>query len=431
MSAPLVAARPMPPDADQLPRLLAGVTDGPVDLAGHHRLHGALPAVADLNELIGRSGLLGRGGAAFPLVRKLAAVRDAVARRGVSAVVVANAAEGEPASAKDRVLLSRAPHLVLDGLSLAAAAAGASTAYLYVHADGALVRAAAQALAERAARRLDAVPVTLVQAPARFIAGEESAVVHRLGGRDAVPTYTPELVSESGLAGRPTLVSNVETLAQLALIARHGPQWFRALGTADAPGTMLVTLHRAGQQPGVREVAIGTPLADLLPLAGSQAVLIGGYHGSWVPAAQAVRMRLDDTDLAAVGARSGAGVLAALPVDRCGLVESARVLRYLALESAGQCGPCLNGLPRIAAAMADLAAGRAVPAVLGSMRRWAGLVAGRGACHHPDGSVRFLASALATFGDEVELHLAGRCSRPGGTPFLPTPGVDVVGGGRR
>jgi NADH:ubiquinone oxidoreductase subunit F (NADH-binding) len=431
MSAPLLASRPVPPNADQLPRLLAGVADGPVDLAGHHQLHGALPAISDLFDVVGRSGLLGRGGAAFPLDRKLAAVRNAVARRGTSAVVVANAAEGEPASAKDRVLLSRAPHLVLDGLSLAAAATGASTAYLYVHADRTLVRAAAQALAERAARRLDAVPVTLVQAPARFIAGEESAVVHRLVGGDAVPTYTPELVSESGLASRPTLVSNVETLAQLALIARHGTQWFRSLGTADAPGTMLVTLHRAGQQPGVREVAIGTPLADLLPLAGTQAVLIGGYHGSWVPAAQAARLRLDDADLVAVGARRGTGVLAALPADRCGLLESARVLRYLALESAGQCGPCLNGLPRIAVAMSDLATGRAEPAVLGALRRWAGLVAGRGACHHPDGSIRFLASALATFGDEVELHLGARCSRPGATPFLPTPGVDAVGGGHR
>jgi NADH:ubiquinone oxidoreductase subunit F (NADH-binding) len=434
MSAPLLASPVMPSGAGPLPRLLAGTAGGPVDLAGHHRLHQALPVGLDggaVTDLVARSGLLGRGGAAFPLERKLTAVRDAVARRGVSAVVVANAAESEPASAKDRVLLSRAPHLVLDGLSLVAAATGASTAYLYVHADRGLVRAAAQALADRAARRVDAVPVTLVQAPARFIAGEESAVVHRLAGGDAVPTYTPELVSETGLAARPTLVSNVETLAHLALIARHGAPWFRSLGTDVAPGTMLVTLHRAGHQPGVREVAIATALADLLPLAGTQAVLIGGYHGSWVPAAQAVRLRLDDADLAAVGARRGAGVLAALPADRCGLVESARVLRYLALESAGQCGPCLNGLPRIAAAMADLATGRAEPAVLGSLRRWAGLVAGRGACHHPDGSVRFLGSTLSTFADETELHLRGRCSRPGGAAFLPTPGVDGLGGGRR
>jgi NADH:ubiquinone oxidoreductase subunit F (NADH-binding) len=431
MSTPLLASRPMPPAADQLPRLFAGLGDGPVDLAGHHRLHGALPPSGDLADIVSDTGLLGRGGAAFPLTRKLAAVRDAVTRRGTSAVVVANAAEGEPASAKDRVLLRQAPHLVLDGLSLAAAAVGASTAYLYVHADAGLVRGAAAAVTERAARRLDAVPVRLVQAPPSFLAGEESAVVRRLGGGDAIPTYTPVLVSEIGLAGRPTLVSNVETLAHLALVARHGAEWFRSLGTDAAPGSMLVTIHRTGAPAGVREVAIGTRLDALLPLESAQAVLIGGYHGVWVPSGQAARLRLDDAELAAVGARRGAGVLAALPDDRCGLVETARVLRYLAVSSAGQCGPCLNGLPRIAVAMADLAAGRAEPGVLGALRRWAGLVTGRGACHHPDGSVRLLASALSTFGAEIELHLAGRCSRPGAAPFLPTPGVEAVGGGRR
>jgi NADH:ubiquinone oxidoreductase subunit F (NADH-binding) len=316
-----------------------------------------------------------------------------VNRRGVSAVVVANAAEGEPASAKDRVLLSRSPHLVLDGLALAAAAVGASTAYLYVHADDRLVRVAAQAITERAVRRLDTIPVTVVQVPARFIAGEESAVVHRLAGGEAIPTYTPVLVSASGLAGRPTLVSNVETLAHSALLARYGTEWFRTLGTDDAAGTMLATLHRAGAPAGVREVAVGTPLAALLPLDRAQAVLIGGYHGTWVPATQAARLTLDDTDLAAVGARRGAGVLAALSAEACGLVETARVLRYLALSSAGQCGPCLNGLPRIAVAMADLAACQAELAVLGSVRRWSGLVVGRGACHHPDGSVRPLLPA--------------------------------------
>jgi NADH:ubiquinone oxidoreductase subunit F (NADH-binding) len=212
-------------------------------------------------------------------------------------------------------------------------------------------------------------------------------------------------------------VSNVETLAHLALAARHGADWFRGLGTADAPGSMLVTVHRAGSPGGVREIAIGTPLAALLPST-TGAVLVGGYHGAWVPGPQAARLRLDDAELAAVGASRGAGVI------------TARVLRYLALQSAGQCGPCLNGLPRIAVAMADLAAGRAAPDVLGQLRRWAGLVVGRGACHHPDGSVRLLASALTTFGPEIERHLGGGCSRPDGAAFLPTPGAGKRGGPR-
>jgi NADH:ubiquinone oxidoreductase subunit F (NADH-binding) len=386
-----------------------------------------LGLVDDPIELAAAAGLLGRGGGAFPLARKLAAVQSAASRRGSAAVVVANAAEGEPASIKDRVLLSQAPHLVLDGLRVAAAATGATTAYLFVRSDTVLVRAAAQALTERSARRLDPVPVTLVQVAPRFIAGEESAVVHRLAGGDAIPTYTPDLVSERGVGGRPTLVSNVETLAHLALAARFGATWFRAVGTATAPGSMLVTVHRDGSPAGVREVAIGTRLSSLLPVTDSEAVLIGGYHGAWVSRSAAAQLRLDDDELAAVGASRGAGVLAVLPPDRCGVVETARLLRYLALESAGQCGPCLNGLPRIAVAMADLASGRARPDVLGNLRRWAGLVVGRGACHHPDGSVRLLASALTAFGPEVEQHLAGRCSRPGGRPFLPTPGVSDLG----
>jgi NADH:ubiquinone oxidoreductase subunit F (NADH-binding) len=428
MSVPLLESSPVSPAYGELPRLLIGVADGPVDLTRHLRLHGSAPTTAALTEVVEDAGLLGRGGAAFPLSRKLAAVSAAATRQGLAAVVVANAAEGEPASAKDRVLLTHAPHLVLDGLRLAVAATGASTAYLYVHADRALVETCRRALAERSVARVDPVPVTLVEVAPRFIAGEESAVVRRLGGGRALPMFTPVRVSDRGVGRRPTLVSNVETLAHLALVARHGAQWFRSVGTDDEPGSMLVTVHRPGAPAGVREVAIGTPLASLVPLEEpAGAVLIGGYHGTWVSVAQAGRLRLADTELASVGARRGAGVLAVLPADRCGVVESARVLRYLAMESAGQCGPCLNGLPRIAVAMADLAAGRARPGVLGELRRWAGLVTGRGACHHPDGSVRLLASALRTFGAEVEHHLRGRCSHSDGAPFLPTPGIDGSG----
>jgi len=125
-----------------------------------------------------------------------------------------------------------------------------------------------------------------------------------------------------------------------------------------------------------------------------------------------------------LGAFTGAGVLAALPADRCGLVETARVARYLALESAGQCGPCLNGLPRIAAALAELAgvAGRRPgPQVLADLSRWAGLVEGRGACHHPDGTVRFIGSALRVFAAEIRQHERGRCAAANGLPFLPVP----------
>jgi NADH:ubiquinone oxidoreductase subunit F (NADH-binding) len=394
------------------------------DLASHLRSHGPVPYRGSARVLIPEvraAGLTGRGGAAFPVHRKLETV--AAARPG-RAVVVGNGAEGEPASHKDQALLHLAPHLVLDGLQLAAEAVGAGRVVLYVRHDvRARTRLDAQ-LSERHARGLDRVAVELVSAPARFLAGEESALANLVSAGTAVPRFTPPRVFERGVDGRPTLVQNVETLAHLALIARYGPGWFRGLGTPDEPGTMLCTLHQADGSMNVAEVIIGTPLAGLVDSPGASAVLVGGYHGAWVAADQMPWLTLSNASLRPVGAFTGAGVLAALPADRCGLVESARVSRYLALESAGQCGPCLNGLPAIAAAMGELAglAGRRPdPRVLENLSRWAGLVEGRGACHHPDGTVRFLRSALQVFAAEARLHLQGRCSAASGRPFLPIP----------
>jgi NADH:ubiquinone oxidoreductase subunit F (NADH-binding) len=222
-------------------------------------------------------------------------------------------------------------------------------------------------------------------------------------------------VSERGLGGAPTLVQNVETLAHLALIARYGPRWFRAVGTATEPGSMLTTIYRPDVKAHVREAAIGTPLRTLLgDGAEVQAWLIGGYHGTWLPMPDAAERALD----------SKSGVLAALPSDRCGLTEAARVTRYLAAESAGQCGPCLNGLPRIAAALAELAGPGHRRQTLTDLKRWSGpqnLVEGRGACNHPDGTVRFVRSALAVFEPEIQRHARGGCSATDRAPFLPLP----------
>ncbi len=341
--------------------------------------------------------------------------------------MVGNGAEGEPASHKDKHLLWLSPHLVLDGLQLAAEAVGARRAFLYAHDDDRLHRLLAAALAERSAAGCDPITVELVAAPKRFLAGEESALASRVGGGLAQPSFKQPRIFESGVGGAPTLVQNVETLAHVALIARFGATWFREAGTAAEPGSMLVTAYRADGAMGVSEVPIGAPLADLLDLgqAPAQAVLAGGYHGTWIPAAQAARLPLANSALRQAGASLGAGVLAALPAGRCGLAETARVLRYLAAESAGQCGPCLNGLPRIAGAFTHLSGLRPDPRCLADLERWAGLVTGRGACHHPDGTVRLVRSALGVFRGEIERHLAGRCTAdtaprgPAGVPGDP------------
>ena len=261
-----------------LPRLLPPQPEG---LSGHLARFGPVPYTGTAGALIPHieaSGLTGRGGAAFPAHRKLAIVAAARGRK----IVVANGAESEPASRKDELLLQVAPHLVLDGLQLAAEAVGASEARLHLHRGaGSGIR---RVLAGRRARGLDRLEVTITETPARFLAGQESAVVNRIGGGPALPLFTPPRVTERGLRGQPTLVQNVETLAHLALIARYGPRWFRAVGTAAEPGSMLTTLYPASGGCRVVEAAIGTPLRALLSAdAETQAWLAGGYHGSWLP----------------------------------------------------------------------------------------------------------------------------------------------------
>ena len=219
---------------------------------GTHRLHLA----ADLQA----AGLTGRGGAAFPVYRKL----EAVAGAGGRAFVVANGAESEPAASKDASLLWLAPHLVLDGLQLAAEAVGAQEACLYVHntRGDQFTAALRRALSERWSARIDRVPVQLAEAPARFLAGQETAMVNLLNGGLALPTFTPPRVFERGVGGAPTLVQNVETLAHIALIGRYGAGWFRQVGTHAEPGSMLSTIHHADGTVRIVEAADRDPAAQ-------------------------------------------------------------------------------------------------------------------------------------------------------------------------
>ena len=403
--------------------LIGGSTAAQLSLEAHLGEHGPLPTLSasDVVQLAKRAGLTGHGGAGFPLWRKF----EAVARSRGRAVVVGNGAEGEPASGKDQWLLTHRPHLVLDGLQLAAQAVGGSDIFLYAN-ELLPLRQLGRVLAERDRARIDPRSVDVVAAPDAFISGEESSVVSYLSGGVALPRFKQPPVFERGVRGRPTLVSNVETLAHLALIARHGPDWFRRLGTSEQPGTMLFTVSGAVANPGVVEAPHGARLADLIDLAGGatsrlQAVLVGGYHGAWLAPDVAARVRMSRAELAPFEGSPGAGVVVALDEYSCGLMESSRVLGYLARESAGQCGPCLNGLPRIAELCHSLVTRGANPATVTELRRIAGLLEGRGACHHPDGSVRFLRSALRVFSAELELHHRGRCSRTTDDAALPTP----------
>ncbi|MGD0716311.1 MAG: NADH-ubiquinone oxidoreductase-F iron-sulfur binding region domain-containing protein [Gaiellaceae bacterium] len=413
-----------------LPRLLAGVrTDGrPVTLEAHLRRYGPLPELRGRQSrgaflgAVAASGLQGRGGAGFPTARKL----EAVDSQHGTPVVVVNGVEGEPPSGKDKVLLAYLPHLVLDGAALAAAALGAREAIVAVgHAAHAAVT---HAVAERRrAPVAHGVTLRVVRAPERFVAGEETALIGFLNGGPAKPTFTPPRPYERGVGGAPTLVQNPETLADLALIARFGPSWFRAIGTRDEPGSVLITLSGAVRDPGVHEVAIGTPLHEVVAQAGGataelSAFLVGGYFGSWLPAADALAAPLSNAGLAPLGGSLGARAIVALPAASCGVLETARITRYLAAESAGQCGPCVHGLAAIAEDMLQIARRNDVAGARRAIERRLPQLEGRGACRHPDGTVRFVVSALRVFAREVELHVVyGRCTGHAKQPVLPLP----------
>ena len=390
------------------PRLLLGVNGAPVPYGLHTRLHGQLPRPANDGSLIGelaRAALRGRGGAEFPLARKL----DAVRRAPGLPVVVINACEGEPMSVKDRVLLGSAPHLVLDGALCCARAVGATE---LVIALDALSVAAGEAVEDALAERPDlrgALRPTIVEVPPGYVSGQETALVSYLNGGPALPKRSDQRVTERGIGRRPTLVSNAETLAHAGLIARHGARWFRRTGTAEEPGTALITLSGPVRDPAVYEIEYDTRLTELLDAAGGltepvRAFLIGGYAGTWIPAAKQPSIRLSRAGLRPFGVSLGAGIVAALPEQACPVAEVARVAGWMADQSAGQCGPCVHGLAAVSDALTSVRDGQASDGTLADIRRWSRQISGRGACAHPDGAVQFVASALSTFAAEFEDH---------------------------
>jgi len=411
-----------------VPRLLAGLSQGQLGIDEHAELHGEMPALGhrdgpDLIELVAASGLRGRGGAAFPTATKMMAV--AQSRR--DAIVVANGAEGEPASAKDRTLLESSPHLVIDGAQLAAQAVGAREVVICIRRSSTgACDAVKSALGARAQRRLLPVPTRIVPTPSTYLAGEENALVNTLNGGPPKPTFVPPRAFERGVGKRPTLVQNIETLAHIGLIARHGAAWFRQAGTAEEPGTTLVTLLGAVARPGVYEIELGTTLHDVLTAAGGlthslRALLLGGYYGSWLDGALARELVLHEEHLRPLGGGLGSGVIAALPDTACAVMETQRVMSYLTLEAAGQCGPCTNGLGALSEAVAQLARGAPSPTVDDDLARWTTVIPQRGACHLPDGAVRFVTSALDVFAEEFSDHRQHgpcvACAEPSALPI--------------
>ncbi|MCK0176598.1 NADH-ubiquinone oxidoreductase-F iron-sulfur binding region domain-containing protein [Mycolicibacterium sp. F2034L] len=369
-----------------------------------------LPDRDGLLEQIDLAGLVGRGGAAFPMAVKLRAVRDNGVRAG-GTVLVANGEEGEPASVKDRWLLRHRPHLALDGLRLAARIIGAGHAYLYVS-DGRAAGIVREALTQ-AEGRLDDVAVTVVTVDAGYVAGEESAAVRVINGGPAKPTDKPPRTFEHGVRGLPTAVCNVETLANLPFLLQHGAQAYRAVGTSTSPGTFLATVTGGGRPASLYELPHGTPFSALLELYGVpsdnvRGVLMGGYFAGLMNS-EVLDTTLDHETMRRLGSGLGCGAIA-LITEECPIAVAAAVMAYFDRENAGQCGSCFNGTAAMAAVIGALRDGAATAEDVTRLERWSVVLRGRGACATLDAATNVAATLLRSFPQEVARHLDNDCS---------------------
>jgi NADH:ubiquinone oxidoreductase subunit F (NADH-binding) len=385
------------------------------DLAAYRQLCGYQP-LADADELLAEvksSGLVGRGGAAFPLDIKLRSVRDngRLAAQAGGAVVVANGEEGEPASIKDRWLLRSRPHMVLDGLRLAAAIVDAARAYVYVS-DVESAHSVEAALSELDPDALGGVAVSMVTVQPGYVAGEETAAVRAINGGPAKPTDKPPRPFEEGVDGRPTLVSNVETLANLPYLQRHGSAAFRSQGSLLSPGTFLATITGAGRPPVLYELPHGLPFTELLALHGVspdqvRGALMGGYFAGLLNRA-VLETTLDHETMRRYGSGLGCGAISVI-TDDCPVAVAASALAYFDRENAGQCGSCFNGTAAMAAVAGALRDGVATIEDVDRLRRWSVVLRGRGACATLDAATNVAASLLDQFPREVADHLDGAC----------------------
>lgn len=415
-SAPVLGVYP-----GMVPRLLRAV--GARESLDTYCAQGGYADVTDVDQLlaqVGESGLRGRGGAAFPTAIKIRTVSQGAA----VPVVVANGEEGEPTSIKDRWLLRHRPHLVLDGLRLAALLVGTDNVHVYLS-DPAGAESIRQALAELAADEAWTLEVKVTCVEAAYVAGEESAAVRAINGGPALPTDKPPRPFEVGVDGRPTLISNVETLSNLPLIHTEGAAEFRALGTAGCPGTFLMTLGGSVTARGLYEIPFGVTMRDVLGWLGEDSAratgfLVGGYFAG-VFGAELLDVPLDYDAFKGAGTGLGCGAMVVLDPSTCPVAVSQAVMAYFARENAGQCGSCFNGTAAMSAVLGALRDQRAESSDVERLRAWSTNLRGRGACGTLDGATNIAASLLARFPGAVQAHLDGSCTACTGPDLIGDP----------
>lgn len=356
------------------------------------------------------AGLCGQGGARYPVAKKWAMVA------GADPVIVVNGAEREPGTVKDAYLLTKRPFLVLDGALAAAREVGSGRVIVAVPEGepemASAVRGACRVISERGLAGPVRLEVTDVSGA--YVSGEETALIASLQGQEPKPRLRPPYPVRRGLYGRPTLVQNVETLAQVALVNAFGPGWFRASGTDAEPGIGLYSVGPYGGTFELYERPIGYSLRDLITEAGldgdAAAALVGGFSGGLLRRDQ-FAVGLDNASLQAAGARLGTKSVQVVASRTCPLRVVTHVLGYFSRETASQCPPCYRGLPDMTEIAVSIENGVATSAAVDDFRSFMNTLHGRGICALPDGAANVALSYLRNFPADLERHLDGGCPR--------------------
>jgi NADH-quinone oxidoreductase subunit F len=418
-----------------LPTRPIGTVDDYFAAGGGRALERALSLGAEATlVLLAESGLRGRGGAGFPTAQKWRTVLEG---GGGARFVVANGAEGEPATFKDRTLIRGDPYRIVEGAAIAAFVVGAGTIYLatkqsYRREVDALTRAAVEL---SGSGMLQELSINIVEGPSEYLYGEEKALLEVIEGREPLPRLLPpyllglfatepaggweaeSLPLRNHSASNPTVVNNVETLASASHIVANGPQWFRSMGTASSPGNLLVTIVGDVTRAGVHEVPIGTRFDEVLeacggPLPGRRfKAALSGVSNPVLTAAD-FSTPLTYEHFAARGTGLGAGGFVVYD-DSVNMTAVAwEVSRFLSVESCGQCPPCKQGSMRITNLLADVVGGRATDAILGELEALLRSVTDANRCYLGAEEQAVVSSILRAYPQDVTELLEHRVANP-------------------
>ncbi len=393
---------------------------------------------AEVLQTIKASNLQGRGGAGFPTGLKWSFVASQTADKKY---IVCNADESEPGTFKDRLILEGDPHAVLEGMALAGYAVGADEGWIYIRGEYTL----AQERIATAIRQAEAMGllgdnimdgdfsfhIHIHTGAGAYVCGEETALLESLEGKRGIPRVRPPYPTVAGFRGRPTVINNVETLANVAPIILRGAEWFKSLGTERSPGTKVYTMLGDVNITGLIEVPMGITLREVIAEYGGgmrggipfKCAQTGGSAGSII-APDLLDVPMDYATMREHGASLGSGALLICNINKCIVDLAYVVMRFFENESCGKCTPCRLGTLRMSELLDRLRHGQAAPGDVDLLEEMADAVAKTSFCGLGQGAPVSILTALRSFREEFEAHAKGIC--PTGVCLMETEPPEVI-----